>query len=308
MPLQCRPGFFPRCQMRRDGDLTDPKVSARALSRVVLERKSRGLEPLNFGMTFPFSHHNYQLRYWMAAGGVDPDEDVRLVVLPPPYMVESLASEQVDAILCRRALEFRGGRSGRRQYPALWLRDHGARLRKGIGACASNGPRKILTSLYAWCARSHLRANSPTNTDNRATVAHIVAQRLGVNPELVVRTLTGNLKTSTDGAVRKSDRYIVVSGHDANRPDANQAAWAYAQIVRWGQAQLSAELQASAESVFRADLYDSALGFAGESARDSRGANIGAFVDAAFDPDDIAGYLASWRSNRARSPRLSIVR
>ena len=48
-------------------------------------------------MTFPFSHHNYQLRYWMSVGGVDPDEDVRLVVLPPPYMVESLASKQVDA-------------------------------------------------------------------------------------------------------------------------------------------------------------------------------------------------------------------
>ena len=48
-------------------------------------------------MTFPFSNHNYQLRFWMAAGGVDPDEDVRLVVLPPPYMVESLASEHVDA-------------------------------------------------------------------------------------------------------------------------------------------------------------------------------------------------------------------
>src|SRR5258707_5466260 len=48
-------------------------------------------------MTFPFSTHNYQLRFWMAAGGVDPDEDVRLVVLPPPYMVNSLASGHVDA-------------------------------------------------------------------------------------------------------------------------------------------------------------------------------------------------------------------
>src|ERR1700683_1318636 len=53
-------------------------------------------EPLMFGMTFPFSTHNYQLRFWMAAGGVDPDEDVRLVVLPPPYMVESLGSRHVD--------------------------------------------------------------------------------------------------------------------------------------------------------------------------------------------------------------------
>src|SRR4030095_3073179 len=80
-----------------DGDLSDPKVSARALARVIGERKARGFEPLTFGMTFPFSNHNYQLRCWMAAGGVDPDEDVRLVVLPPPYMVESLAIGHVDA-------------------------------------------------------------------------------------------------------------------------------------------------------------------------------------------------------------------
>src|SRR5204862_6764932 len=72
-------------------------VSARALARVVAKRKARGEEPLTFGMTFPFSTHNYHLRSWMAAGGVDPDEDVRLVVLPPPYMSASLANGHVDA-------------------------------------------------------------------------------------------------------------------------------------------------------------------------------------------------------------------
>jgi NitT/TauT family transport system ATP-binding protein len=80
-----------------DGDRFDPMVTALALSRVVAARRRGGAEPLTFGMTFPFSTHNYQLRFWMAAGGVDPDEDVRLVVLPPPYMVDSLASGQVDA-------------------------------------------------------------------------------------------------------------------------------------------------------------------------------------------------------------------
>ncbi len=79
-----------------DGNIVDPMVSARALARVVADRKARGEEPLTFGMTFPFSTHNYHLRFWMAAGGVDPDEDVRLVVLPPPYMVESLANRHVD--------------------------------------------------------------------------------------------------------------------------------------------------------------------------------------------------------------------
>src|SRR5438876_3349144 len=80
-----------------DGDRFDPMVTALALARVVAKRRRTGAEPLTFGMTFPFSTHNYQLRFWMAAGGVDPDEDVRLVVLPPPYMVDSLAKGPVDA-------------------------------------------------------------------------------------------------------------------------------------------------------------------------------------------------------------------
>jgi NitT/TauT family transport system ATP-binding protein len=300
------PWLFSALSEATDGDLTDPKVSARTLSQIVSERKARGLEPLNFGMTFPFSHHNYQLRYWMAAGGIDPDEDVRLVVLPPPYMVESLASKQVDAFC----------------VGAPW---NSVAVDLGVGSILHFG-REIMTrvsekvfalrqqwaeentDIVACLVRALVRSsNFATNADNRATVAHIVAQRLGVNSELVIRTLVGNLKTTADGTIRKSDRYIVVSGHEANRPDVNQAAWAYAQMVRWGQAQLSAELQASAENVFRADLYDSALD-ATVDTRDTHVMDIGALFDPAFDPSDIAGYLASWRSKRARPPRLTIVR
>ena len=90
------PALYAAIVAAADGNIVDPMVSARALARVVAERKTRGEEPLTFGMTFPFSTHNYHLRFWMAAGGVDPDEDVRLVVLPPPYMVESLANRHVD--------------------------------------------------------------------------------------------------------------------------------------------------------------------------------------------------------------------
>src|SRR5437764_13770524 len=80
-----------------EGDPFDPMATALALSRVVVTRRKSGAEPLTFGMTFPFSTHNYQLRFWMAAGGVDSDQDGRMVVRPPPYMVDSLASGQVDA-------------------------------------------------------------------------------------------------------------------------------------------------------------------------------------------------------------------
>ncbi len=91
------PGLHAALAAAADGDIAAPLVSARALARVAAQRKRKGEEPLTFGMSFPFSSHNYLLRFWMAAGGVDPEEDVRLVVLPPPYMVDSLASKQVDA-------------------------------------------------------------------------------------------------------------------------------------------------------------------------------------------------------------------
>src|SRR4051812_9150560 len=91
------PALYADIMAEIGGDPIDPMATALALSRVVAARRKRGAEPLTFGMTFPFSTHNYQLRFWMAAGGVDPDEDIRLVVLPPPYMVDSLANGHVDA-------------------------------------------------------------------------------------------------------------------------------------------------------------------------------------------------------------------
>jgi two-component system, oxyanion-binding sensor len=49
-----------------EGDPFDPMATARALARVVAARPRSGAEPRTFGMTFPFSTHNYQLRLWMA--------------------------------------------------------------------------------------------------------------------------------------------------------------------------------------------------------------------------------------------------
>jgi two-component system, oxyanion-binding sensor len=298
------PRLFAMLSNAADGDLSDPKVSARALARVMGERKARGFEPLTFGMTFPFSNHNYQLRYWMAAGGVDPDEDVRLVVLPPPYMVESLASGHVDAF-CVGApwnsvavdlgigniLHFGCEIMTRASEKALALRE----------SWADENPDALVALVRAMVRASEFA----TRADNRTSVAHIVAQRLDISSELVVRTLTGNLKTAPDGTIRKSDRYIVIGGDDANRPDPVQAAWAYAQIVRWGQAPLSDELRARAERVFRADLYDGALGVASTP---SHGGTIGAFVGPEFDASNVAGYLSAWRSRHVQQPRLTLVR
>ena len=293
------PALYAAIAAAADGNLIDPMTSARALARVVARRRAKGEEPLTFGMTFPFSTHNYHLRFWMAAGGVDPDEDVRLVVLPPPYMVDSLASNHVDGFC----------------VGAPW---NSVAVDLGIGfilhlvsEILPRAAEKVLALRSRWAqerpdavlrlVRAHRRAAAFIEDEaNRDEVSAILAspERVGVAAEVIRRTLDGHMRVAPDGTIRKSDRYLLVGRKRAARPDPVQAAWLYAQMVRWGQAPLSSDLLAAAKSVFRPDLYDAAstvmeLDTAGEPAD-----GIGAFVGPAFDPDRIAAHLASWTIRR----------
>ena len=85
-------------QMQREGAAlgADPRMQGTALARVVAARDARRRAPLTFGMVYPFSCHNYELRYWLAAVGIDPDRDVRLVVIPPPLLADAMRAGQID--------------------------------------------------------------------------------------------------------------------------------------------------------------------------------------------------------------------
>jgi two-component system, oxyanion-binding sensor len=277
-----------------DGDILDPLASARALKRVAGARKARGEEPLTFGMTFPFSTHNYHLRFWMAAGGIDPDEDVRLVVLPPPYMVDSLANGHVDGFC----------------VGAPW---NSVAVDMGIGVILhfvsevlSRAMEKLLAVRASWAeknpdvllrlVRAHRKAVSFIEDEaNRDEVAALLAvpNRIDVGAEVIRRTLDGHLKVTPQGHVRSDKHYLLVGSDHTARPDPRQTAWLYAQMVRWGQAPLSAEMLASAKAVVRPDLYDTAL--PGTSTSPSEPADgIGAFTGPSFDADDIEAYLGYW--------------
>lgn len=71
-------------------------LAARALKKVIDEDAAAGRPKLNFGIVFAFSAHAYELRYWMAAAGIDPDEDVSIAAVPPPRMADQMAAGQID--------------------------------------------------------------------------------------------------------------------------------------------------------------------------------------------------------------------
>ncbi|MGZ5870510.1 MAG: CmpA/NrtA family ABC transporter substrate-binding protein [Bradyrhizobium sp.] len=277
-----------------DGDRFDPMATALALSRVVASRRRSGAEPLTFGMTFPFSTHNYQLRFWMAAGGVDPDEDVRLVVLPPPYMVGSIASGQIDGFCVGAPWNSIAVNRGVGQI-LHFVSDILIRAAEKVLAIRQGWAEKN-PELVAGLVRAALcAAEFIEQPHNRSEVARILArpEYIGVDTDVILRTLEGRLKISADGTVRESSRYLLIGREDAPRPDPVQAAWLYAQMVRWGQARISPEALMIAKAVFRPDLYDAALGHQERPAHASR--PVGAFAGPAFDPDDIAGHLAAFQ-------------
>jgi NitT/TauT family transport system ATP-binding protein len=283
-----------------DGDRSDPMATALALSRVVAARRKSGAEPLTFGMTFPFSTHNYQLRFWMAAGGVDPDEDVRLVVLPPPYMVDSLANGHVDAFCVGApwnsvAVDLGVG------HILHFVSDILVSAVEKVLAVRQDWSEKNPDTVAALVRAASRAAEFIEEPKNRAEAARILGapERIGVDAEVIQRTLDGRLKISPDGTMRESSRYLLVGREGAARPDPVQAAWLYAQMVRWGQTSISPEALETAMAVFRPDLYDAALGREGKAADTSDA--VGAFAGPAFDANDIAGHLAAFQIGRRKT-------
>jgi NitT/TauT family transport system ATP-binding protein len=234
----------------------------------------------------------------MAAGGVDPDEDVRLVVLPPPYMVDSLASGHVDGF-CVGA-----------PWNSVAVDLGVGQILHFVSEILARAAEKVLAVRQPWAeknpdvvaalVRAHDRAAEFIEVpDNRGEVAEIIAKPafLGVTAEVARRTLDGRLKVSADGKVRENPRYLLVGREGAARPDPVQAAWLYAQMVRWGQTPLSEASLAVARGVFRPDLYDAATGKAADP-KPPVADGVGAFAGPAFDPAGIIRHLDSFPIRR----------
>jgi ABC-type nitrate/sulfonate/bicarbonate transport system substrate-binding protein len=272
------------------GALAAPLVTARALATVVALRRGQGAPPLTFAVVFPHSMHNYFLRYWLAQAGIDPDRDVRLVVTPPPRMVEHLRAGEIDGFcvgapwnaaavdeelgesLIKASQFWPGGPDKVFGVTAAWAAGHGDELRAALRA---------LIRAAAW-------ADEP---GNHAELVALLSRpdHVGVEPEIVARAL-------------KSE--IVFHRDAAGLPRREHALWFLSQMVRWGQVGPDLDLDSIADRVYRPDLFREAalsLGPVVEPAQvfaDAAPAPSALFDGAAFDPADARGYAASFAVGR----------
>ncbi len=113
----------------------DARANGAALRKVIGARRGG---PLRFGVVHPYSGHNYELRYWLAASGIDPDRDLEIVVLPPPDMGDALAEGVID------------GYCAGEPWNTFGVLRRGAHLATVKAAIWRSSPEKVLGVNAAW--------------------------------------------------------------------------------------------------------------------------------------------------------------
>ncbi|MEO1321388.1 MAG: CmpA/NrtA family ABC transporter substrate-binding protein [Pseudomonadota bacterium] len=303
-------------------------LSAAALKPIVAQRSAANEPRLTFAHVYPHSMHTYELRYWLAAGGIDPDRDVELVVIPPEQMIDALSLGQIDGYCVGEP----------------W---NNVAVVSGIGRTLitsseiwSCSPEKALAVRQEW-ANTHTETHAAlisamieTSTwldrpSNRVTAAQIISNPLYVNVPFdeVVGSLSGKNR-QTGGALRMDmPDFNVFHRYAANFPWLSHAKWILAQMIRWGHAPANLNIHAAACSAFQPDFYRRVAREVGvacprpnekiEGAHSSSWVLADAsapiafgpdrFIDGRiFDPENITGYLAGF-GIRSTSPRLSEV-
>lgn len=269
-------------EMQGAAAFTDPLETARALAAVARRR----VPPLTLGMVFPFSNHNFDLRYWLAAAGLHPDRDVRLIAIPPPLMVDHLRAGLVDGFCVGEPWNSLAVAQGLGSIVATQSQLFPRAVEKVLAfrrafAEQSQSVRKLLRALDAAAAW----ADEPSN---HAALASLLAEAsyLDLPPEIIAPALAGRLHFAS-GANVHDRSFLYFHRHAANEPREADGLWAYAQMVRWGQLAPSEPAERSAAKVFGSALYR-------ESVRDVRTATRPgpfSFDRIEFIAKDVPAYL-----------------
>ncbi|HBT42417.1 MAG TPA: nitrate ABC transporter [Rhodospirillaceae bacterium] len=271
----------------------DVLSGARALKAVIDADRAAGRPPLTFGVVFPFSAHNYELRGWLAAAGINPDFDLRLVVIPPPLMVANLDQGLIDGFC----------------VGAPW---NAVAVEAGVGEIVAtksqiwhNGPEKVLGVRATWAAAHPHTLNALIRAlveaaqwieqpENRLAVAETLAapHYLGINAPILAQAMAGDLPGRTPDGIISDPDFITFFRDHATFPWRSHAAWFAEQMIRWRQIDQDTDVCALAEQVYRPDFYRNAVRPLGLSLPDAdwksegTGTSRGRFFgDAVYDPE-----------------------
>ncbi|OLP18059.1 bicarbonate-binding protein [Leptolyngbya sp. 'hensonii'] len=256
-------------------------------------------------VTFPGGTHDLWMRYWLSAGGIDPDKDASTIVVPPPQMVANMkvgnmeafcVGEPWNAQLVNQGLGYTAFTTGE-----LW-KDHPEKAFSMRADYVDKHPKAAKALLMAvleaqmWCDKM----------ENKEEMCNILSKRewFKVPAKDIVERAKGKFDYG-DGRVEENSPYLMKFWSDsASYPYASHDLWFLTEDIRWGYLPADTDSKALVKAVNREDLWKDAAKAIGQEAAipKSTSRGIETFFDGVkFDPENPEAYLKSLKIKKVKA-------
>ncbi len=256
-----------------DGKVRMP-IPASALAPVVARFKAEG-KPFKMGMVFPVSTHNYVLRYWLAAGGLNPGfylpgdtagvtgADVQLSVTPPPQMPSTMEAGTISGYSVGEPWN-QAAVAKKIGVPIIVDPDIAGTTGEKVFGLTADFAKKNPGTVKA-LTRALIRAAMWLDADggkNRPEAVRLLAspKYVGADEKVLMASMTGKF-TFGAGDTRATPEFNLFFNQQASYPFYSDGIWYLTQMRRWGQIAQDKPDQwylDTVKSVYRPDIYEDA--------------------------------------------------
>lgn len=253
-------------------------------------------------VTFPGGTHDLWLRYWLAAGGIDPDKEASTMTVPPPQMVANMRIENMEAFcvgepwnaqLVKQKFGYTALTTGE-----LW-KDHPEKAFAMRADWVDKHPKATMALLKAvleaqiWCDKP----------ENKEEMVNIVSKNkwIKTKPENILARSKGAIDYGDDRTVENSPYLMKFWSDNASYPYKSHDLWFLTENIRWGYLPADTDTKKLVDSVNREDLWRAAAKAIGQEAAipESPSRGVETFFDGiTFDPENPQAYLNSLKIKR----------
>ncbi|MCT7976243.1 CmpA/NrtA family ABC transporter substrate-binding protein [Laspinema olomoucense] len=276
-------------------------VDSSPLKERFAERRAAGAD-LRAAMTFPGGTHDCWIRYWLAAGGIDPDKEISTIVVPPPQMVANMRVGNMDAFcvgepwplqLVNQEIGYNALTTGQ-----LW-QDHPEKS-FGMRADWVDQNPKAARALLMATLEAQIWCSQPENVEE---MCQILSRRSWFNVpfEDIIDRSRG---IYNDGIREPKEQPQLMQKYwldNASYPFKSHELWFLTENIRWGYLPPDADIQGMVNRVNRDDLWQEAADAIGQGSMIPKSSSRGpeTFFDGkVFDPEKPLDYLKSLEITR----------
>lgn len=277
-------------------------VDSSPLKEAFAKGKSAGKE-MKCAVTFPGGTHDLWMRYWLAAGGIDPNKDVSTIVVPPPQMVANIKVNNMEAFCVGEP------------WPAQAVNQKIAYGAITTGEFWKDHPEKAFTMRADWVEANPKAAKALTmavqeaqiwcdDAANKEEMCKIISGRewLKVPATDILERMKGNFDFGNGRKLENSDLVMKFWNDNASYPYQSHDLWFLTEEQRWGYLPATTDTAALIKQVNREDIWKEAAKAIGQEAAipSSTSRGVETFFDGVkFDPEKPDAYLSSLKIKKA---------